>query len=308
MKKFIFRTSLFSCFVLISIFIVFSLADGSTDAMYLKFTTPQQKSMILGSSRAAQGIHPKELNSILKYDEIYNYAFQIPSSPYGEVYFESIKRKLSKKNKNGLFILEVNPWTLGYKKDENNNELFLEEDKFLNKTKNVTMNPNLEYLVESYNGHYFNILRDINRKGSYQTFFVENDGWLNVTIESNIYTKENRTKNKLNKYRGKLKDFNGLSKSRIESLKQLIKYLKDFGDVYLVRVPVIEGMHTIENEFQPDFDAEMNSIANEYQINYINYMKDNGIYDYTDGNHLSVQSGEKFSKDLANQIKKMQSQ
>ena len=57
--------------IVVSVFAFFSLADGTTDDAYLKFTTPKQGSLILGSSIAAQGIHPKELNAVLKRDDIY---------------------------------------------------------------------------------------------------------------------------------------------------------------------------------------------------------------------------------------------
>ncbi|MFD2823331.1 hypothetical protein ACFS5M_06595 [Lacinutrix iliipiscaria] len=309
MKQIIFKITAFSFLILISIFFIFSLADGTTDAMYFKFTTPKQNAMIIGSSRAAQGLHPQELNPVLQRDDIFNYAFQIPSSPYGEIYLESIKRKVSEQTINGLFILEVNPWTTGYRKGVNDEkEFIIEEGGFLENTKYVTMNPNIEYLYESYNGGYINILKDKTRKGAYQTFFVENNGWLHVTIESDLISKAERTAAKMKTYRNKLIGFNGMSEYRKASLVKTITFLKQYGKVYLVRIPVIEAMLEIENELQSNFNDEMNKIAIENQVSYINMMPENKHYDYTDGNHLDIDSGAQFSIDLAEKIKTLQNQ
>lgn len=303
MKQFIIKSTGFIALVLISILAVFNMADGSTDANYLKFTTPKQSSLIIGSSRAAQGIQPKELMRVLKRDDIYNYAFQIPSSPYGEVYFESIKKKVDTNAKNGLFILEVNPWTIASQMDlHTRKEKFSEKSVFIDNTKYVNLKPNIEYLIESYGESYINILKDRNRKGAYQTFFVEDDGWLRATIESDMISREDRTKNKLKTYNKKLDLHDGLSNYRKTNLIETIKYLKQFGSVYLVRLPVIDGMLQIENKLWANFDSVMLEIASANQIPYIDMMTENSLYDYTDGNHLDISSGVQFSLDLARKI------
>ena len=88
----------FSCTIFLGLFCtscyaVFSLADGSTDAFYVKFTTPKQKALIIGSSRAAQGLQPAVINLVLENTHIYNYAFSRVHTPYGPAYFNSIKKK-----------------------------------------------------------------------------------------------------------------------------------------------------------------------------------------------------------------------
>lgn len=297
----------FAILVLTSVLFVFSLADGSTDAMYLKFTTPKQSSLILGSSRAAQGIQPKYLESILEHTDIYNYAFQIPSSPYGEIYLESIKNKVNKHAENGLFILEVNPWTLSTTVDSTTNKSFLiEKDGFLEHTKYVCMNPNLEYLFESFEKKYVDIIRNRNKKGNYQTYFVEDDGWLHVTVKSDKFSKTVSVKMKIEMYRNKLKTYKGFSSFRIYYLSKTIQFLKQYGEVYLVRVPVIQSLLEIENELEPEFDNVIKKIANENKAYYINMMPELKKYGYTDGNHLDVISGKQFSIDLANKIKTLQ--
>ena len=153
MKRFILHILVLSLFVGLSGYLVLMQADGSTDAFYAKFTTPKQQSLIIGSSRAAQGIHPQTINENLPHTAIYNYAFSRIHTPYGKPYLESIQRKLKPDTKDGLFIVEVNPWSVCKKKGELLDTLhFSEKASFLGTIKNVSANPNLTYLLNFYNG------------------------------------------------------------------------------------------------------------------------------------------------------------
>ena len=98
MKKFILQLTLISIITLAAILFIMSRADGYTDPFYVRFTTEKQQNMILGTSRAAQDLQPKIFEKILK-KEINNFAFTVAHSPFGEVYFESIKRKTQQKNR-----------------------------------------------------------------------------------------------------------------------------------------------------------------------------------------------------------------
>ena len=302
MGKFCFKVSIFISLILLSVLYVFYQADGTTDASYLKFTTPQKKSLIIGSSRAAQGIQPKVLKDVLGL-ELYNYAFQIVSSPFGEAYFNSITKKVKKNGEKGVFILEVNPWTISSTIDKTSGkETFPEEQTFLKKVTHVNCNPNLDYLINCYHQPFISILRNKKRKGDYQTFCVEDDGWLRVTIESDFISKEKRTNNKIKTYKDYLKTYKRLSNYRIDYLAKTIKYLKQHGKVVLVRMPVHKLMLDVENELLPNFNILMNDMSEKLEVPYINMTKNIHIYNYTDGNHLDIESGEKFSRDLANNI------
>ncbi|NNE16644.1 MAG: hypothetical protein HKN51_16800 [Saprospiraceae bacterium] len=307
MKQFIIKIGAFSLLILLSILGVFCLADGSTDAMYLRFTTPSQKSLIIGASRGAQGIHPKEVNRILNRDDLYNYAFQGPNSPYGEIYLESIKRKLDTSTKHGLFILDVSPWTLGLRKNSETGEEYLsEEDGFIDNTNFVSLNPNIEYLIESLDKRYSDIIRNRIKKGKNLTYLIEDDGWLHVTLKPDQKSREYRTNKKIERYTKKLEDYHGVSEYRKESLVKTIQFLKQYGQVYLVRMPVIERMLAVENQLMPNFDAMMQEISEQNTALFINMMPDRDSYSFTDGNHLDKISGTQFSKDLANKIKILQ--
>ncbi|RED38216.1 hypothetical protein DFQ10_11137 [Winogradskyella eximia] len=306
MKRFLLHTSFFLAILLASVFVVFASADGTTDAYYKKVSSPKQSSMIVGSSRASQGIQPHIIDSVLRTTGLFNYGFTINISPYGETYYNSISNKLNAASKNGLFIVAVTPWSLSeYKLGNKKEGKYLEDDDILAKTSFVNMNPNIEYLIESLNSKNESIIRNKFRKGMYQTFFVNNNGWLEVTIESDMITNKARTQNKIVSYKKRKTNYSGFSEYRCGYLKKTIELFKEHGQVYLVRIPVVDAMLEIENELVPNFDDIMNDTSKEYGIPYINMMPFNDQYNYTDGNHLTVSSGKKFSLDLAIQINKL---
>lgn len=304
MLKYLKNTLIFSLLVGLIMFSVFYVADGSSDAFYLRFTTPKQTALIIGSSRAAQGLQPKYIDSILEIKNLYNYAFTISGSPYGEVYYRSITKKLDTSKAKGPFIVCVNPWTIAKGKWVNeNNQNLRETSNFLDKTSFVNLNPNIEYLIESFQERYISVLTNKNKKGNYQTFFLHDDGWLEVTIESEMISKNLRTKNKIKNYKKKLNQFKGVSLYRLMYLEKTITFLQKYGDVFIVRLPVVDSMLEIENELINDFDVEMNNLAIKTGTRYINLIPFNDEYHYTDGNHLDIKSGKKISFFLANQIK-----
>lgn len=303
MKRFIYFSVLFLLLCSGSIYLVFSYADGSTDAFYAKFTTPKQKSLIVGSSRAAQGIIPSIMNDDNKNLSLYNYAFSIAHSAYGKAYYSSIQKKLDAQSENSIFIVCVNPWTISeMTKFASDSLKFRETNSFMDKTYFVNMKPNVEYLMESFVSKNIEILTNKDRKGDYQTFFVHDDGWLEVTIESDMISTKTRTENKIETYLEKEKESAGLSNIRVSYLKKTIQLFQNHGTVLLVRIPVHDEMLAIENRLMPKFDAIIQGIADDYEIPYINAMEYRDQYQYTDGNHLTIASAKRFSLYLADQI------
>ena len=59
MKKFSIHISTFLIILVISILAVFYVADGYADSFYLKISSSKQKNLILGTSKAAQGVQPQ---------------------------------------------------------------------------------------------------------------------------------------------------------------------------------------------------------------------------------------------------------
>ena len=124
MKHFIKKTILFLLVPFLLLVLSFFVADGTTDEFYIRFTTPEQNSMIVGTSRAAQDILPAVIDSVLNNNHLagasFNYAFTVAHSPYGPAYYESIKKKLNKNSKEGKFIVAVDPWSLSLKEEKSN--------------------------------------------------------------------------------------------------------------------------------------------------------------------------------------------
>ena len=79
---------------------------GQVDAFYGRFASPPAGSLVLGTSRAAQGIRPAVLSAQLgsRFEgPLLNYAFTLTHSPYGPAYVRSIQRKLRPEVKNGHY-------------------------------------------------------------------------------------------------------------------------------------------------------------------------------------------------------------
>ncbi len=302
MRWFLCNILLFLGLVLGSIVVVFYLADGTTDAFYKKFTSPKQSSLIIGTSRAAQGIQPEVINLHMGVG-VYNYAFSRVHTPYGEAYYENIKRKLKTSKEERLFILEVNPWTISTTvDDEKSSTGFKEDNSFIKKVECVDCNSNFEYLISCYQSPYRDLI--LNR------FFSENN--VKVTVNDNgwcevLFQKSNTDYKKIEaqtneRYRLRSKEYIGISEQRLAYLERLIVTLQSYGHVYLVRLPVADGMLRIETEYMPDFDHVITRLSETYKVPYINAMPERHVYGYTDGHHLDILSGKRFSEYLVNQI------
>lgn len=305
MRRFLLHTLVFLTIVLLSCLYVFMQADGHTDAFYVKFTTPKQQSLIIGSSRAAQGLQPQYIDSLLGNSTIYNYAFSRVHTPYGAPYLESIKKKLDTTSANGVFILEVNPWTVcGKIENKSTTAEFWEESSFLGTVEQVTIRPNFYYLLNFYEGRNVEILTKKGENYHGEDLYVHDNGWYQVRLVDSESRKQERIKSTLKSYERIKEEYVGLSKARMEYLRKTIEYLQNFGTVYLVRLPIQEEMLMIEDDLLPNFDTVIETLSNKMDILYINGTKQNLDYDYIDGHHLDIASGKAYSIVLANEIKK----
>ncbi len=296
MKQFLSRLSFLMILCLIVIIYIFSKANGYTDAYYLRFTTPKQNSLILGTSRAAQAIQPSVLDSILG-NRIYNFAFTNRQSPYGSVYYESIKKKINKESKNGIFIVAISPWSISsITEDPNNYKNFREVDLCLDNTSIVNMNPNIQYLLNNYSEPYYKLLFEKNKSN----VFLHNDGWLEVSVEMDSVSVHKRLETKINTYNN-LTNYE-FSTYRLGYLENIVNYLQQYGKVYLVRLPVHEKILEIENKIMPDFEDKISAAIN-HSSGYYNFTTTGHLYSYTDGNHLYKTSGYDISVLIAELIK-----
>ena len=297
MKNFILKTLAFS-FVIVLIYIwVCSNANGYSDPFYIRFTTPKQSSLILGTSRAAQGLQPKVFENILN-KKIANYSFTMAHSPYGATYLNSIKRKVNTNSKDGLFIITVDPWSICSLTEIPDDTLNFRELKLaLANTTVVDTDPNIPYLFNNWNEQYYKL---ISRKKS--IMFLHEDGWLEVNINLDSIDIDKSVAIKEKMYREDLLPKAKFSKTRLDYLNKTIEYLNSYGDVYLVRLPMHPKIMQIENELLPNFNALMKepSILTK---GYLDLTSQNSDFKYTDGNHLHKSSGERVSEIIANWIR-----
>jgi hypothetical protein len=296
MKRFLVKISVFSLVVLGFISIVFLQIDGENDKYYLRISSKKQTSLVVGTSRAAQGIKPSILNSCLGRNDIYNFSFTIMHSPFGKSYFNKIKQKLDTTNQvDGIFIIAIDPWSLS---TDSIKEIsyFREEKTFINGLKNVNTHPNYMYLLKYYEDKYINLL------SSSKSFELHPDGWLEIKIAMDSISIDRRTKLKVEDYIKTKLYTNKYSKYREEYLIKTIDLFKRFGKVTLVRLPIDKKLMALENKYMPDFSKKIDSISKEKKVDYIDLTYLNDSVTFTDGNHLHKNSSEIISKIIAKEI------
>ncbi len=297
-----------AAFFFAAIFIVAAaggyLADGYSDDSYLRFTSPKQTSLILGTSRSEQGIVPSVIDSLIPGCKIYNFSFSIIQSPYGPAYYNAIKKKLDEKRAGkGLFILAVDPWAISSEtKDPDDSAHFRENSLALSNMNSVNSYPNYEYLSKNYAQPFFHLLLDkVKKRKEYSV--IKKDGWLQVNVSMDSNKVSRRTDQRIKKYVTDYAPYYKLSSLRVHYLDKIINYLKTRGDVYLVRLPIHPRMMEIENRLLPSFDSVINNLSSKNNVSYINYEDSGYRYKYVDGNHLYKDDAKIVTAQIAGFIK-----
>ena len=309
MKKSLFKLALFSILPLMVICYAIFLTGKKTDDFYKRFSSPQQNSFILGSSRAS-GMNPAILDSIIhkKFPEVkfYNYAFTWAHSPFGPKYLESIKKKLKPETKNGFFIITVEPTALTVDKNlPDSPENYIENDKSVAKTSMVSTNPNIEYLLESYD---FSLTRELNskllpNKNAMAEIEILENGKYNVKSLKAFTEKQKAELNKVKMGELQIKvDGLKISENRINYLAQTIDFLQKHGKVIIVRLPISKVPYSIESKAYPDFDQKMKILSQQKKVVYMNYNDFENDYETSDEVHLVPESMNRFSEDLGKKI------
>ena len=288
MKKFIGHIVILGLAIAASIGFIFSKADGYSDAFYLKFTSSKKSNLILGTSKAAQGLQPDVLMNINK-EDFFNYAFALNSSPYGKTYLNSIKNKLNNKYTNQTFILSIDPWSLSINTEIPNDTLnFREKKSYLANIKNPNQSINYQYLFNYFDESYYKLLK----KNS--VAFLHENGWLEVNLPNDSFSVDRRRKFTISGYEKKVNNYH-FSDIRFQYLLKTINFLKRYGKVYLVRLPVHSSLMSLENQIMPDFNQDIRSAIN-LSAGYLDLSPVNNNQNYTDGVHLTKNSGHEVSE------------
>lgn len=299
MKKFLLEFSLFSVVIIASVYIVFLQADGKSDPFYARTTSAKQTSLILGTSKAAQGLMPEILSPYLN-REIYNFSFTVAHSPFGPTYLSAIQKKLNSKTKDGIFIITVDPWSIASDGENPDDEAqFDEANSFIGNTNSFSTNPNIQYLLDNFNDNYIKIL------WNKSLMEVHKDGWLEVSAPMDLEDINNRIAEKVIEQKLKLSQFQ-FSETRFNYLEKTIETLKKYGKVYLVRLPVYTDIVEIENELVPDFDLKIDELAQKQSVPYLNLINSGTKFTFTDGLHLYKDSAKKLSLEVAKWISTQQ--
>lgn len=300
MKTFLIKVVLFFVIVICCLTLLLHYYGRYADPFYEKFTTPKQFSMILGDSRSLQGIRPQVLDSTLKNDKYklptYNFSFTIKQAAYGNSYLEAVKKKLDFSANNQLFILTVNPWMLANRtpKDPIESDSILLTDPPYNMG-NMTMKPNFEYFIKNY--RFFDFESIYKRSNE-----LHKNGWMepNVGPYSRAEFLEWRNNN-IELYKERAKE-SRISNYRLSGLHKTITYLKRYGRVILVRMPIDNEILEVENKFWYNFDSAIENIAKPETIDYFNFSVNK--WSTYDGQHLDNVGSSLFTRVLSDSIKK----
>ncbi len=299
MRRLLIQVSVFTLLVAATFIGILSLADGHTDAFYVRYTTPRQDNLVLGTSRAAQAIQPAALSSVLD-RPFFNYGFTVRTSPFGAAYLKSVRKKLNPDQENGIFILEVNPWSISSRTEDPNDSLnFREVGMSIATTENVNISPNFKYLTDNLGGKFYRILYN------HSPIFLHDDGWLEVTVPMDSLAVRRRMEVRLRKYRKENLPYFKFSSLRSDYLLRTIRYLKEHGSVYLVRLPVHDSILAIDTESMPDFREKMHG-AIALADGYLDMTGNNEGYLFNDGSHLHKESGRVVSEKIAIWIRELQ--
>ena len=134
---------------------------------------------------------------------------------------------------------------------------------------------------------------------------MRQDGWLEVSLDSLSKPEERIAKARKHE---KMLRTTQWSTVREHWLKKSIIKLKEYGSVYMVRLPTDLAFKEAEDASYGDFDQRMQEISKELNTPYFNYMLDAGKYRTTEGSHLYRVSSRMLSADLGLKISKEASQ
>jgi hypothetical protein len=302
MKRFALKYLLF--FFLLGLFIFTALPlflKGWVDEYYAHFLR-SGKSLIVGSSRAAQGLSSGEIaKGCGKNLEIENFGFGAAVSSYGPVYLAAIKQKIESSTEQELFVVEVNPWTISCEKSNVNDDesLFPETQGFIAKQWMYNANPNIEFVLRNRTPLYPIFL---NRNKSNDVFSFDEHSRLVVNVPMDSMSVKNRLDASNARFEQILSE-SKFSATRLHYLNETVKYLSTKGKVILVRMPIHPTVLNIENQLVPNFNFLMQNVATKNKVHYLNYCDSTSMAITTDGTHLFNDAAKKFSLRLGADIK-----
>lgn len=266
------------------------------DRFYWKVAYPAS-ALIMGNSQPGEGINPAIIEqSVEMKGRMLNIAFDGTNSPYGAPYLKFIKRKLRRGVLNGLFILSVSPEVVsdfadGYGRRE---EQFMYFDLW-----SVNIHPNVEFLFRRL-GHNNSLLMDILKESEENRNFTNHkNGWCEVKVK--------HMKPKPKFFRPQFKQELVPSDIRLDYLEETINWLKERGDVILIRMPIDKAALKAERNVYPGFKEVIQGIASARSVPFWDYSDEGDQFIFHDHSlHLESRGAVAFSELLAKDIKQYQ--
>lgn len=257
--------------------------------------THKSKSVITGLSRAKR-IVPKEIQAeIPKMVTLQNLSSNKLHTPYGKPYLNWLRKKvLASESRDALHIVVVSPQSVMDLTNEP--EEGREAGSLMYKMNMVNSPVNFEYMlrqpaVRMAVNRWLTPMIMGNKKAVHTAF---RDGHIASTLP------EGHVMNRLKSDESYIR-----SKRREAYLKRTIEFLRQTGEVIVVRMPISEEMLAYEMKVFPFFDSWIGSLTNEMQLSYLDYSRHNDELEFYDlpGHHLVQESARKFSRKLGADIK-----
>ena len=268
---------------------------------YNKCVGPAQKNLVIGTSRASQGIQPAVLEEKTGH-AFFNFAFNGSLSKYGDVYTQAIIEKLDPESRDGIFIVTVDPWSVSTKKGEESLfPLAHDQQNYLNQLSSFTGEVNLPFLYHNYNYGWMHLIWDYYKKGSLS--ITHDDGWLEIIRDTAQSKIDERKARKLAAKQSEIDQYE-FSEYRWSSLKNLIAQLSKKGKVYLVRLPITKEFYQLENAHFGQFVSRIASLSGEMKVPYWDMVTLQDSVKYNDGHHINRYFAPYISAQLSNWIAK----
>jgi hypothetical protein len=278
------------------VIMAFGTTTLETDKNFQKLTSPEGNSLIIGTSRAARlkGSEIRKAISPIRFenDSFLNYAFNLSVSPYGPAYNNSVVQLAQSMPKSGprVFILAIDPWALSEPKEDGQ---FPEDDTYITFNRNNWL-PEVSYLYEFYDKPLISL---------FSNHYAQKRERLKNLSKLDTAQIRKHSDSKIKYYRENHVRHDTFSHGRAAALDDLIRSLKQHGQVYLLRVPVSKEMAALENEYCPNFmDLILASEErkNTPLLDFYPYAND---YDCFDANHLFEEDAVAISQTIGSIIK-----
>jgi len=277
------------------------MSGGFVDAFHGKFTHPAS-SLIVGSSRAAQGLDPVLVGEGLSMEGPFlNFAFTNVNSPYGPGYLRAIRRKVPTHTRSGLFLIEANPLlvSIDTAKEREDEKTFRERDLTLDHQLVFNLDPNYDYLLRNFREPLYRLALPAHRQ-AIQT--LHPSGWHEIRLTDDAAATAARQQRGTQNYVPVFERYRW-SPLRWQWLQRTIATLRPHGRVVLVRLPTSPALRDMELAYRPTFDAEIQALAEAEGAAYVSLFDDSARYETTDGNHLKAESARRCSRALNERLR-----